>query len=124
MNVIFFNNWHNGDIHISRSLVKHITQNFDPGINKFYYAHGNPKLLQDIPNLTEDSSLLNKVKDCHIECFGEGQNLYLNTWYLSGNSKYYNKYGITFDTIYSLFESHCKRLRLQMPGLTESFSSI
>mgnify|MGYP001383102962 CR=1 FL=1 len=55
MNICFFNNFHRGDIHFSRSFVRHamsVVKRFDPDA-KFYYYHPNQtECVSDIPDLT------------------------------------------------------------------------
>jgi len=51
MELIFYNNYHNGDIHLSRNFVKDIIKktNYD----KYSYIHNNSStILKDINNLT------------------------------------------------------------------------
>jgi hypothetical protein len=46
-NIIFFNNYHNGDIFVSRSFIKDIISKLPN--NQYYYAHRNKKyLLKDL----------------------------------------------------------------------------
>ena len=121
--IIFFNAFHNGDIHVSRSFVKYITEHMD-NIN-FYYAHENKQILNDIPKIKEDKSLMGQIGDNYkLESFERGDLLYLNTWYASGNHKYMNQYGITYDCLYFLMESHFNKLGLTIPGPVELYPSI
>jgi hypothetical protein len=107
--VIFFNHWHNGDIHVSRGIVRKIINKVyaqDPSIS-FVYSHKNdPNLLMDIPNLKFDPHALNRV--------GVADNLvviddavYINTWYARNNFLYVNQYGITIDALYHSFSDTC-----------------
>jgi hypothetical protein len=122
-NIIFFNPFHNGDIHVSRSCVKHIVDSL-PDVN-FFYAHKNQPLLQDIPRLKEDSSLYRNIGENYkLEYMERGDDLYINTWYGSGNFKYMNRYGITYDTIYTLFEEHCKMLGIEFADPVKMYPSI
>ena len=51
MNIIFYNLFHNGDIHNSRGLISHIMKNMGED-NSFFYKHVNgPRLLADV-NIT------------------------------------------------------------------------
>jgi FkbM family methyltransferase len=55
--VLFFNNWHNGDVHMSRAYVVHLMQCL--GDLEYHYFHkNNPKLLADIPNLRHTSTMI------------------------------------------------------------------
>ena len=65
-NILFFNDWHNGDIHMSRNYIKDLMNIF--GENKYYSFHvNNPEILIDIPKLEHTD-----VKD--------GFDLIINTW--------------------------------------------
>ncbi len=64
--VLFFNDWHNGDIHMSRPYVIHIMQCL--GELEYYYFHkNNPKLLVDIKGLRYTSKMIDA-------------DIYINTW--------------------------------------------
>lgn len=107
--IIFFNFFNNGDIHLSRGFIKYIIQKIhekDKSVN-FFYAHKNKKLLNDL-NIIEDNKLLSNIKNHFDEFIDRPDGLYINTWYASGNYKYMNMHGISFDTLYELFNNICK----------------
>jgi hypothetical protein len=81
MRLIFYNLWHNGDIHYTRSFIRDIMKktNYD----EYQYCHNSsPKLLQDIPNLIfgrpneycKETNIILRVNDdlyvnVHIGCY-------------------------------------------------------
>ncbi|MFA6201505.1 MAG: hypothetical protein WC679_13980, partial [Bacteroidales bacterium] len=111
-NIVFYNHFHNGDLHLSRTFVQRIIDTIskqDANI-KFFYAHrNNASLLSDIPKLTYSNNFFNNIKSEKLGDFIIGDTLYINTWYASNNYLYMNNYGITFDCLYTLFDDVCKR---------------
>lgn len=107
MSYIFYNHFHNGDIHVSRSFIRKIL----PFLNgDKYFAHRNDScLLNDIENLKYDSACLNMI-DIHHLILQKDDSKYINTWYAANSYKYFNKHGITFDCLYALYDDVCKEL--------------
>ena len=111
-NIIFYNHFHNGDIHLSRTFVQKIIETLSLQNNntKFFYAHRNsPDLLADIPKLTHSPAHFRNIKSEKLGDFVLNNDLYINTWYASNNYAYMNHYGITFDCLYYLFNDVCSR---------------
>lgn len=110
--IVFFNYYHNGDIHVSRGFIRQIIDkvlSIDPS-TQFVYSHVNdPCLLSDITNLGFDSKLLRNVSD-HDNLITIGNDIYINTWYAQQRYKFMNTYGITFDCLYAAFNDTCKLL--------------
>lgn len=123
MNKITFINYYNkGDIHVSRGFVKKIIEkvrslNLDI---KFAYSHKHdPDLLKDIQYLDFDKDgLLAFHNFCtsqglnpqHTDVFNIDGNYYFNTWYAQKERKYLDEHGITFDTLYFIFDDICKKI--------------
>lgn len=111
--VVFFNHWHNGDVHVTRGIVKLIIKKvnkIDPNI-KFTYSHRNdPSLLSDIPNLDYDGNLLNNI-NCKEGLIVLEDTVYINTWYDQQNQKFARQYGIlTIDALYAALNNACVKL--------------
>jgi hypothetical protein len=102
MSVIFYNNWHNGDIFVSREFVRHIV---NKKINDkcFYYHMNSNKLLKDIYTLEIINELFGEKKDT-ILYKKDKDNIYINTWYRAGNDDSFKKYGITIFTLFNNFK--------------------
>jgi|SRR5579859_1136016 len=111
MKVTWINYYHNGDIHVSRSFIRQIIHNINkvnPTIQFAYGHRNNPKLLSDISNLGFDSTALSIVNNDHIGLYKINDTTYINTWYAQQHHKYMNRYGITFDCLYDIFDDVCK----------------
>lgn len=111
--VVFFNCFHNGDIHVSRGFVRQImnrVHQMDPTV-QFAYGHKNSNLLlADIPGLGYDPSAISMVGSEHANLIVRGQTTYVNTWYAQQQFKYMNRWGLTFDALYNAFDDNCKAL--------------
>ncbi len=110
--VIFHNAHHNGDIHVSRELVKIIVnkvRQIDKSI-QFIYRHINdPCLLADIDNLSFEP--LNPASiDPYANLVHSNGEVYINTWFAQQHHKYMNVYGISLDCLYAALNDSCKSL--------------
>ena len=102
--IVFFNFWHNGDIHVSRSFIKYIK---NLGYECEYLHNNSLNLLNDLnikcTNLDiavkKHGKNLISNKNTHIH----NNILYINTWYRS-NENIFNKYNTNFDCIYYYFK--------------------
>jgi hypothetical protein len=116
-NLFFYNNWHNGDLHVSRGIVNYIV-NFvkdkNPNI-KFYYGHYNNKeILKDLP-VIYDSNYLQYLNDKkHESFFVKDESLFINTWYGVSNYSYYNEFGPTFDCVFELMKAPAKQVGIDL----------
>lgn len=111
--VVFFNYFHNGDIHVSREFVRLIistVKRIEPE-TQFYYGHRNYNgLLADIPDLIFDPAALTIIRDHQVGIRTINDTIYINTWYGQQHSKYTNNYGLSIDTLYAAFDDACKIL--------------
>lgn len=101
-NVIFYNPYHNGDVHGSRTFVKYIVEHCQKNNIKCHYIHENKySLIKDIENL----NII--IKPPHLPhnnlAFVSNGDLYINTWYAAGNHKYLSRYNCSFNCYYHLF---------------------
>lgn len=109
-NVVFFNHLRNGDIHLSRGLVRQVVikiKQINPNI-KFYYAHKNDPVLLADQGVIYSAGYWNILHDEYLKSLLLGDTLFLSTWYAAGNRQFLDVYGISFDCLYSLFDDHCK----------------
>lgn len=102
--VIFFNYFHNGDLHLSRQFVREIMLKF-PNY-KYQYAHKHKDYILKDLNIAKQNVSLIPCKDEFLGSFQYKNILYLNTWYSSYKRQYQNAYGISFDTLYYIFDKH------------------
>jgi hypothetical protein len=108
-NIVFYNHFHNGDIHLSREFVRKLSEVFRqklPGVNISYSHKNNASLLADIPNLGYNQVPLNWHE--HEGVMIRGDTILINTWYAQRRFLYMNRYGITFDCLYLIFDDVCK----------------
>lgn len=109
MKVVFFNHFHNGDVHVSRGFVRQIMAKM-PGTT-FEYSHRNPaNLLSDIPGLTYNPYSIQQVGNEHTSLLKQGDTVFVNTWYAQQRFKYVNQYGITFDSLYAGLDENCQNV--------------
>lgn len=75
--LIFYNNWHNGDLHNSREFVKDIINK--TRFDEYYYIHNRPpKILKDIPKIIYHFP--NELCDNNKIIFTIENDTYINTW--------------------------------------------
>lgn len=107
MRVVFFNHFHNGDVHVSRQFVRMIMNKL-PEMT-FEYSHRNPRnLLNDIDGLVFNPGAINMVPSEHMSLLRSGDTVYINTWYAQQKFKHMNQYGITIDSLYACFDENCR----------------
>jgi len=83
----FYNNFNNGDVHFSRTLIEILHKNFPNEV--FIYRHKNKKgILKDIKYVNEMD--LNEFCNNTTSITKFGENIYINTWYSQENAKFSN----------------------------------
>ena len=107
MNIYFYNAWHNGDLHVSRTFVRYMMENIKA--DNYFYMHNNaPKILQDILELRQAPYSLNRQnKDGY---FSRGNDIYINTWYCSYNNEYLNNNEMTIFVLINIFKRTLKEV--------------
>lgn len=110
-NVIFYNHYHNGDVHLSREMVRQIIK-AKPDLN-YSYSHRNDKgLLLDL-GIKHDPQFVNTIKPKPPSKI-IGDTAHINTWYGTDNRKYLIKYDISFDCLYHIFQDNYRMLGLDI----------
>ena len=114
--VVFFNFFHNGDLHVSRNFVKEISKIcIERGIPCEYYFECFPGILDDIENVKfvreKETEFMYSTPS-----FIRDDVLYFNTWY-AANQEAYNKYKISFDTLFYGFKPVCQMLDINLRKL-------
>ncbi len=84
-NVIFFNHYHNGDIHISRNYIKQMVNSLSPHIRgAFFETHRNdPYILSDLEGVNHYpySEFSNLAIPYNVPYYLDpNRNLFINTW--------------------------------------------
>jgi len=119
MKIEFFNNFNNGDIHVSREFIKDIIKKTNSS-NVDYFHKNSERILLDIPEIKTQPKINNiddhisyyKYYDRHPEVF------LINTWYNS-QPENYKKYSCTLKTLYENFKLIYSELKI--PIETEDF---
>jgi len=112
MKVCFYNHYHHGDLHVSRSFVRLIMDKIKSIHPEaiFAYSHQNdPNLLFDIPDLVFDSEAVHSLPE-QESFIRRDDTLYINTWYGMRHRSYLHRNGTTFDTLYSSLNDTCHEL--------------
>lgn len=132
-NVVFFNHFRNGDLFVSRGLVRYVVQTCKV-LNKnidFHYMHKNPNnLLEDVDDLsyvpqTKATKILDNMKEHEGIYLDPGtETLFFNTWYATGYDAFIKVYGITFDCLYYSFCKLCEILEIPKPEPEEVFPNV
>jgi len=109
MNIYFYNAWHNGDLHVSRTFVRYIMENIKA--KNYYYCHSNSKkILSDIENLKQiPFDCINK-NDERGYFMQSDQDYYINTWYGSYDFSYLNNQELNLYTLFNIFKRTLKEL--------------
>jgi len=107
MNIAFYNAWHNGDLHVSRTFIRYVIENIK--VSSYHYLHNNPrKILQDIPNLQQEKYVFNISNKQGY--FKMGDNVYINTWYCSYNNEYLRNKEMTIFVLFNIFKRTLKEV--------------
>lgn len=102
-NIVFFNHFHNGDIHVSRGFLKFIIEKYPQ--YKYFYTHKNASNLTkdlDITFLPDDIKTNSHIQEELMSYVKVDNTIYINTWYCSGHRKFFRE--CTFISLYNLFE--------------------
>ena len=114
--IYFYNTFHNGDVHYSRTFVRDIMKKL--GDNEYCYLHNNnPYIIKDI-NIKQDRAfnsfdnwrLISNYPINYVSRIIRNKDLYINTWV--GQEKWITKKGIDrnrnmrYCSLYSLYEMY------------------
>lgn len=121
MNIIFFNHFHYGDLHVSRTYINDIINLLiNKNYNFYYYTSDFIKynIFKDIKNLEWKYLCyinldFNININMHDSIIKENNNIFINTWYAQSNWKYSN-YGCSFYTLYNIFKDVYSFLDLEI----------
>ncbi|MAW75278.1 MAG: hypothetical protein CMG09_05060 [Candidatus Marinimicrobia bacterium] len=130
-NIVFYNNYHNGDIHYSREFIKHII-NCLPNKTYYYIHHNSKRILLDIESLTfkipdliikkwKKNKLDTYKMDINTNLLRSKDTLFINTWIGSNKGQYLQLYnGCTIQANYYLFKKILSELGISnMDGIAK-----
>jgi hypothetical protein len=110
--VVFFNYYHNGDLHLSRNFVSEVSKICNTnGISCEYYHKCNPDVLADLHYVKHTSNSYSTNDRMPSSVIGDI--LFINTWYC-GRMDVYNLYGVSFKSIYMIFVDAVKTLGIDI----------
>lgn len=105
--LIFYNNFHNGDIHASRQFVKDIISKINPKETEYHHVNSST-ILMDI-DLNHVKNKYNESNDLFVE---DDDNIIINTWF---HIKYGHKYHqCTIEALYYNFDIIYKKLGIKL----------
>tara|TARA_E500000331_G_C17235397_1_gene704541 strand:+ start:1074 stop:1955 length:882 start_codon:yes stop_codon:yes gene_type:complete len=108
-NLVFYNHWQNGDIHVSREFIKFFVNSIQAK-NYIYLNHKSPELLKDIPQIqVKKDGLMYLDNDSPFMWNLHTRTLCLNTWY-GVSPVFKDTASCTIDTLYHLFNSHLNKI--------------
>ena len=103
-NIIFFNYYHNGDIHVGRSYVKWIIDNVFA--NNYIYQHKHSdRLLLDLKKLSHTNKITGNSR---LGIYIKDNDLYVNTWFNSKGGKFYS--GCNINSLHDYFKNDIKEV--------------
>lgn len=114
MNVVFYNDYHNGDIHYSREFIKDIMKKYKGTFS--YYL--NSKVVKDY-DIIKDIDI-NIVDTIPSEISEESQisiindTIYINTWVGQRKRYFVNKYGINLEANYQIYKEIYRHLNIDI----------
>lgn len=108
-NLVFYNHWQNGDIHVSRAFIKLIIDNIQAE-NYIYVHNKSEELLKDISNLKICKEGINYLDNDSPRMWNlHTRTLCLNTWY-GVSCSFKDTSTCTIDTLFDLFNDHVKSI--------------
>lgn len=125
--IYFYNNFHNGDIHYSRTFVKDIMSKL--GDNDYCYLHNcDPSILKDIKKLKHDNSFIsfdnwNLISDYPIKHNSQiirTNDLFINTWVGQKDMSYIHTdkdISCSLYTHYNLYKDIYKELSIPIENI-------
>jgi len=112
-NIYFYNHYHNGDIHLSRNIIKHILKNIKFK-NAYYISNSKKELFLDMEVIPLDIKNFNLNQNLDI-LFNQ-EDLYINTWIGQSNRKFLsreNAFAVSAEANKNLLNSLCEKLSIE-----------
>lgn len=111
--IVFYNNFHNGDLHYSREFIKDIYIKTKDNYNDYYNYHkfDNSEVLLDIEKTINKAYLPNLPDNRGF--YDDGRTIFINTWIGHNNMQYLIKSCSLFSN-YHMFETIYNRLNIKL----------
>ena len=119
-NIVFYNDFHFGDLHYVRGFIKDMYEQLKDRHPNFYYYVNNDKIeiYKDLPFLVNIPS---KNRNIQSKTHEDDENIYVNTWighdymrYVKDGCSLYNYY-FMFSDIYKYFGIELKNIEHYIP---------
>jgi GR25 family glycosyltransferase involved in LPS biosynthesis len=115
MNIIFYNHYHNGDIHYSREFIKDIMKKYKAKSFSYFYNFeqvGSENIIKDV-NLSNRKDIPFQVseKDSMVLI---NDNMFINTWVGQKDYKFVNEIGINLKANYEIYEEVYRILNIDI----------
>ena len=114
-NIIFYNHYHNGDIHYSREFVKDIMKKYKAKSFSYFYnleQVGSEYILKDINISCKKDIPIGVLESDSVILIDD--DVYINTWVGQKNRKFVNDIGINLDSNYKNFKEIYKFLNIRL----------
>ncbi len=123
--IVFYNSFHNGDIHYSREFIKDIMRKYKASYS-YYFNNKHIKdneLLKDIENITITNEIPDEISNVDSITILDDI-AYINTWVGQGARQYVDKYGINLTANYEIFKEIYKNLNIEPEPIDYYIPSI
>jgi subtilase family serine protease len=113
--LIFFNHFHNGDLHVSRTYINDIIENYKMNTSNIYYEHKcDMEILKDLDVIQNKIITVNDEKILYVE---KDNKICFNTWYNPYAQPLFNVYGCSLKTLHANFKILYDKLNLQIKDM-------
>lgn len=125
MKVVFYNNYHNGDIHYSKEFIKDIMKKYKAKNYSYYF---------DLEHVCDK----NIIKDCNIKYESKipenilqeeqltinDDTIYINTWVGQKNKYFVDNIGINLKANYEIYKEIYKKLNIKLENIEHYIPNI
>jgi hypothetical protein len=112
--IIFYNHFHNGDIHVSRTFINDIVNK--SGLICEYHHNCNHEHLSDIKITQKAMTLQEHSYPNNQIIFEQNDIIYINTWY-NPSFAGYQKYGCSLPALYENFKTVYQHLNIVLENI-------
>jgi hypothetical protein len=104
-NLVFYNTYHNGDVHYGREFIKRFAAHI-PAVQKFYVHNKHPKTSLGCLNYGQAGNL---PMEEHV--FMSGGDLFINTWIGTDHRKFLQYGGVTMEGNYAMYTAAARHIK-------------
>lgn len=113
--IVFFNHYHNGDIHYSKEFIKDIIKKYKAISYSYYFdlEHVCDKNIIGDVNITHTNKLPNEINH-NSQLVLKNDTLYINTWVGQKDYYYVDNFGINLDANYEIYKEIYNKLNIRL----------